>query len=87
MWSIKFVSPLTTRISVISSSPARRPWYSNSPLVARDVVTPLQNNFNQAHVKGFAHDQTVATIADQFYGKRKKPAKNTYHYAISKFAF
>ena len=31
MWSIKFVSPLTTRISVISSSPARRPWCSNSP--------------------------------------------------------
>ena len=30
IWSIKFVSPLTTRISVISLSPARRPWCSNS---------------------------------------------------------
>ena len=30
IWSIKFVSPLTTRISVFSSFPARRPWCSNS---------------------------------------------------------
>lgn len=56
-------------------------------MIVRILQGILQNNFNQAHVKGFAHDQTVATIADQFYGKRKKPAKNTYYYAISKFAF
>ena len=31
--SIKFVYPLTTRISVFSSSPTRRPWCSNSPLL------------------------------------------------------
>ena len=30
IWCIEFVSPLTTRISVFSSSPARRPWCSNS---------------------------------------------------------
>ena len=31
IWSVKFVSPLTTRISVISLFPARRPWCNNSP--------------------------------------------------------
>ena len=31
IWSIKVVSPLTTRISVFFSFPARRPWRSNSP--------------------------------------------------------
>ena len=30
IWSIKFVYTLTTRISVFSSSPTRRPWCSNS---------------------------------------------------------
>ena len=30
IWSIKFASPLTTCISIFSSSPARRPWCSNS---------------------------------------------------------
>ena len=30
IWGIKFVSPLTTRTSVFSSSPTRRPWCSNS---------------------------------------------------------
>ena len=30
IWSIKFVSPLTTRISVFSSSPTRRPWCGDS---------------------------------------------------------
>ena len=30
IWGIKFVSPLTTRISLFSSFPARRPWCSNS---------------------------------------------------------
>ena len=31
IWNVKFVSPLTTRISVISLFPARRPWCNNSP--------------------------------------------------------
>ena len=30
IWSINVVSPLTTCISIISSSPARRPWCNNS---------------------------------------------------------
>ena len=29
IWIIKFVSPLTTHISLFSSSPTRRPWCSN----------------------------------------------------------
>ena len=36
IWRIKLVSPLTTRISVFSSFPARLLWYINS----RDVATP-----------------------------------------------
>ena len=37
IWSIKFVSPLTTRISVFASSPACRLWCSNSPQSARSL--------------------------------------------------
>ena len=38
IWSITFVSPLTTRISVISSFPARRPRCSNSRKVSSGVT-------------------------------------------------
>ena len=36
LWGIKFVSPLTTRTSVFSSSPTRRPWCSNSQGIAHE---------------------------------------------------
>ena len=39
IWIIKFVSPLTTRISVFTSFPARRPWCSNSQL-SRLILDP-----------------------------------------------
>ena len=51
IWSIKFVYPLTTRISVFSSSPTRRPWCSNSSSVLATLSIMAFNICERADLK------------------------------------
>ena len=50
IWSIKFVFPLTTCISVISSCPARRPWCSNSRSKSPHITERPRKHESEARV-------------------------------------